>query len=199
MTAARTGRRPAAFLDRDGVINIDHGYVFRREEFELVPGALEGTRRLIALGYAPVIVTNQSGIGRGLYSEDDFHALTRWMADAFEAAGAPLAGIYYCPHHPDAANGRYRIMCQCRKPAPGMLMRAADELGLDLAASVLFGDRVSDLLAARAAGVPQRILLATDGRGAPVPVPEDLATASHIRLDTAVEAEFASRSSLPAQ
>ena len=193
MTTAPTVRRPAAFLDRDGVINIDRGYVYRREEFEFVPGALDGVRRLVELGFAPVVVTNQSGIGRGLYSEEDFHALSAWMADRFADGRAPLAGIYFCPHHPEEANGPYRIACDCRKPAPGMLLRAADELGLDLAASVLFGDRASDLLAAQAAGVPRRILLATDGSGMPAAVPAGLATASHVRLDQAVEAEFAPR------
>lgn len=199
MTAARTGQRPAAFLDRDGVINVDHGYVYRREDFEFVPGVLEGTRRLVELGYAPVVVTNQSGIGRGLYGEDDFHALTAWMADRFAAAGAPLAGVYFCPHHPDEANGAYRIACDCRKPAPGMLLSAAADLGLDLGRSVLFGDRASDLLAAQAAGVPRRILLATDGHGTPAAVADGLATARHVRLDDAVAAELAPATHPPAR
>jgi D-glycero-D-manno-heptose 1,7-bisphosphate phosphatase len=191
MTAPQAGRRPAAFLDRDGVINVDRGYVFRREDFEFVPGVLEGARRLVELGHAVVVITNQSGIGRGLYGEDDFHALTRWMEGEFAAAGAPLAAVYYCPHHPSEAQGLYRIDCACRKPAPGMLLRARDELALDLSASVLFGDRGSDLMAAQAAGVPRRILLATDGRGEPAAVADGLATGRHRRLDAAVAAEFA--------
>ncbi len=189
MTTAGSGR-PAAFLDRDGVINVDHGYVHRQQDFEFVPGVLEGARRLSERGYALVVVTNQSGIGRGLYTEKDFLVLTDWMRAAFLAAGAPLAGVYFCPHHPTDATGPYRTECDCRKPAPGMLLRAADELGLDLANSVLFGDRASDLLAAQAAGVPCRILLATDGRGEPAQVANGLATGRYRRLDQAVEAEF---------
>lgn len=193
MTSERPALRPAAFLDRDGVINVDHGYVYQREDFEFVPGVLEGARRLHELGYALVVVTNQSGIGRGLYTEDDFRTLTQWMEQSFAAAGAPLAGVYFCPHHPTEAVGAYRLDCQCRKPAPGMLIRAAEELGLDLAASVMFGDRASDLQAAMTAGVARRILLATDGQGEPAQVPEGLATGRAVRLDAAVEAEFGQR------
>ena len=132
MNATGSALRRAAFLDRDGVINIDRGYVFRREDFQFVPGVLEGARRLHELGFLLVVTTNQSGIGRGLYTEDDFHALTTWMRDEFMAAGAPLAGVYFCPHHPTEALGEYRRACQCRKPAPGMLLAAARDLGIDL-------------------------------------------------------------------
>jgi D-glycero-D-manno-heptose 1,7-bisphosphate phosphatase len=190
MTKERSALRPAAFLDRDGVINVDRGYVCRREDFEFVPGVLEGARRLNRMGYALVVVTNQSGIGRGLYTEDDFRTLTQWMVQSFAAAGAPIAGVYYCPHHPTEAVGIYRLDCQCRKPTPGMLLQAAGELALDLTASIMFGDRASDLQAAKAAGVPRRILLATDGHGTPVALPEGLATGRHVRLDAAVAAEF---------
>lgn len=175
MTDCRV-RRPAAFLDRDGVVNVDRGYVFRREDFEFVPGVLDGARSLSGLGYALVVVTNQSGIGRGMYSERDFGALTEWMKAAFEQAGAPLEGVYYCPHHPTEASGLYRIDCDCRKPRAGMLLRAAQELGLDLPDSIMFGDRSSDLQAAKAAGVGRRILLATDGRGEPSKTIDELAT-----------------------
>jgi D-glycero-D-manno-heptose 1,7-bisphosphate phosphatase len=180
--------RPAAFLDRDGVINLDHGYVVRREEFAWVPGVREAAAQLHRAGFALVVVTNQSGIGRGMYSEADFLALTDWMREEFAAAGAPLAGVYFCPHHPTDAVGALRTSCDCRKPAPGMLLRAARELDLDLGRSILFGDKVSDLEAAKAAGVPQRVLLATDGVGAPDPAPEGLATATFASLAEAVQA-----------
>ena len=181
-----SGRR-AAFLDRDGVINIDHGYVFRREDFNFVPGVLEGARRLHQLGFALVVITNQSGIGRGLYSVGDYEQLTSWMMARFNEAGAPLAGVYYCPHHPTEAQGEYRRSCDCRKPAPGLLLASARELGLDLAASVLFGDKDSDLLAARAAGVPVRVLLGTDARSIPPALASPgLATAAFRRLDEAL-------------
>jgi D-glycero-D-manno-heptose 1,7-bisphosphate phosphatase len=183
---SRAPRRPAAFLDRDGVVNVDHGYVSRRADFDFVPGVLEGARRLRELGCTLVVVTNQSGIGRGLYTEQDFLALTTWMRGVFEAAGAPLAGVYYCPHYPDGIEP-YGVRCDCRKPAPGMLLDAARDLDLDLPSSVMFGDRASDLEAARAAGVPYRVLLATDGSGAPVEVEPGLATHRAARLDEALD------------
>jgi D-glycero-D-manno-heptose 1,7-bisphosphate phosphatase len=180
--------RPAAFLDRDGVINLDHGYVVRREDFAWVPGVREAAAQLHRAGFALVVVTNQSGIGRGKYTEADFLALTDWMRGEFASAGAPLAGVYFCPHHPTDAVGAFRMRCDCRKPAPGMLLRAARELDLDLGRSILFGDKVSDLEAAKAAGVPQRVLLATDGVGAPDPAPDGLATATFTSLAEAAPA-----------
>jgi len=181
--------RRAAFLDRDGVINLDRGYVYRREDFEFVPGVLDAARRLHAMGFLLVVASNQSGIGRGLYGEAEFEALTAWMRGEFEAAGAPLAGVYHCPHHPTAALGAYRRVCVCRKPAPGMLLAAAKDLGIDLAASAMFGDKASDLEAARAAGVPLRILLGTDARALPrLPATEGLASTAFRGLQEAVEA-----------
>ncbi len=182
-------RRPAAFLDRDGVINLDHGYVVRREDFAWVPGVRDAAAQLHRAGFALVVVTNQSGIGRGMYTEADFLALSDWMRGEFAAAGAPLAGVYFCPHHPTDAVGAFRTQCACRKPAPGMLLSAAGELDLDLGRSILFGDKVSDLQAAAAAGVPHRVLLATDGVGAPDPAPEGLATAAFASLTGAVHAQ----------
>ncbi len=181
-----SARRPAAFLDRDGVVNVDHGYVVRIEDFEFVPGTLDACRALAQRGFALVVITNQSGIGRGLYSEADYHALTAWMRAQFDAAGAPLAGVYHCPHHPTEAHGIFRVECDCRKPAPGMLLRAAAELDLDLARSILFGDRRSDLQAGFAAGVPHRILLGTDGARAPDADDGGLATARFRSLVQAV-------------
>jgi len=179
--------RPAAFLDRDGVINIDHGYTVRVSEFHFVPGTLDACRALVQAGYALVVVTNQSGIGRGLYTEQDFHTLTHWMRTQFANAGAPLAGVYFCPHHPTQALPPYLCTCTCRKPAPGMLIQAAKELNLDLKRSLLFGDRASDLQAARAAGIAQRIALGTDGKSMPENFPDpELATARFSSLQHAV-------------
>jgi D-glycero-D-manno-heptose 1,7-bisphosphate phosphatase len=180
-----TGLRRAAFLDRDGVVNVDHGYVFRREDFQFVPGTLAACAQLHRLGFVLVVVTNQAGIGRGLYGEDDFRRLTEWMSEEFAAAGAPLAGVYHCPHHPQAGLAGYRRACDCRKPAPGMLLAAARELSLDLGRSVLFGDKASDIEAAVAAGVPQRVLLGTDGRAMP---PADLAPQATARFASLAEA-----------
>lgn len=182
-----TSRR-AAFLDRDGVVNIDHGYTARAEDFEFVPGTLQAARTLAQAGYALVVVTNQSGIGRGLYSLQDFEQLTDWMRTRFAQASAPLAGVYHCPHHPTEALGEYQRECACRKPAPGMLLAAARDLKLDLARSILFGDRASDLLAARAAGVSQRVLLGTNGSHAPAEPEAGLATGRFRSLAEAVAA-----------
>lgn len=184
MSAPSSPRR-AAFLDRDGVVNVDHGYTFRREDFAFVPGTLAACAQLHRRGFALVVVTNQSGIGRGLYTEDDYQRLTAWMRDAFAAAGAPLAGVYHCPHHPEAALAGYRRACACRKPAPGMLLAAASDLGLDLARSVLFGDKASDIDAALAAGIGQRVLLGTNGIAPP---PADLAPAATARFASLAEA-----------
>jgi D-glycero-D-manno-heptose 1,7-bisphosphate phosphatase len=180
--------RAAAFLDRDGVINVDHGYIWRREDFTFVEGTLSAAARLHALGFAIVVVTNQSGVGRGLYTEADFHALTDWMKQSFAAADAPLAGVYWCPHHPKDAVGAYRRDCACRKPAPGLLLDAMRELDLDPARSVMFGDKRSDLEAAAAAGVNERVLLGLNGATMPdAAAAGGLATACFASLDAAVQ------------
>jgi D-glycero-D-manno-heptose 1,7-bisphosphate phosphatase len=150
----------ALILDRDGVVNREVGYLSRIEDVQWVPGVWELCRTARDAGFAIVIVTNQSGIARGLYSEDDFHALMGWFGERFLAEGVELEGYYYCPHHPEHGVGEYRRECTDRKPGPGMLLRAARELELDLAASVMVGDRCSDVGAANAAGVGRIFLLA---------------------------------------
>jgi D-glycero-D-manno-heptose 1,7-bisphosphate phosphatase len=184
------GMRGAAFLDRDGVINIDHGYVYRREDFQFVAGALPACARLHRLGLLLVVVTNQAGIGRGLYDEDDFRRLTAWMQGEFAAAGAPLDGVYHCPHHPQATRPDYRRTCDCRKPAPGMLLAVVRDLSIDPSRSVLFGDKVSDIDAAFAAGVSHRVLLGTDGRALPPADRASRATARFVSLAEAVQSEL---------
>ena len=151
--------RPALFLDRDGVINEDRGYVYRIEDFRFLPGALEGSRKFHQAGYLIVVVTNQAGIARGYYTENDFHALTRWMCAQFDEFGAPISAVYYCPHHPDGAVRIYSSLCECRKPAPGLLIRARNELSINMRRSVLVGDKVSDALAAQAANVGRSYVL----------------------------------------
>ena len=180
-------QRRAAFLDRDGVINVDYGYTVRIADFSFVEGVLPAARILSDAGFTLVVVTNQSGIGRGMFTLEEFQTLTDWMREQFAAAGAPLAGVYHCPHHPTDAVGEYRRDCDCRKPAPGMLLAAARDLDLDLSQSMMFGDRASDLEAARAAGVPRRILLGTNGNSEPLTdLPADLATESFRSLSQAV-------------
>lgn len=149
----------AVFLDRDGVINADHGYVHGWGDFEFLPGVLEAASRLSAAGWSLVVVTNQSGIARGYYTEEAYQALTLRMQAAFAEHGAPLDAVYHCPHHPSGEIAALAVACGCRKPAPGMILRARDELGLSLSASVLMGDRHSDMAAARSAGVGRAFLI----------------------------------------
>ena len=154
--------RPALFLDRDGVINLDHGYVYRIDQVAFLPGIFALARAAVARGMALVVVTNQSGIGRGLYTEADFHRLMGWMGLEFARQGAPLLAVEFCPDHPEHGRGAYRRDSPRRKPGPGMLLDAAAAHGLDLAASVLVGDRASDALAGARAGVGTRVLVTTE-------------------------------------
>ncbi len=154
--------RKAAFLDRDGVINKDKAYVHRWEDFEFVAGAIEGMRALQAAGYALVVVTNQSGLARGYYTEAQYQQLTAALKDELARQGVLLDGVYHCPHHPKGSVEALAINCDCRKPAPGLLLQASSELGLALGESLLIGDKPSDIEAARAAGVGRAYLVASD-------------------------------------
>ena len=158
---AGTGRK-VAFLDRDGVINLDRAYVHKWEEFEFVPGAVEAMRRLCEAGYELVVVTNQSGLARGMYSEAEYQALTDAMCVALARAGAAVAAVYHGPHHPKGRVAALAVDCDCRQPAPGMILRAAKELGVSLANSFLVGDKPSDIEAARAAGVGRAYIVQSD-------------------------------------
>jgi D-glycero-D-manno-heptose 1,7-bisphosphate phosphatase len=145
--------RAALFLDRDGVINADHGHVGRREEFDFLPGIFELVKSANAEGYVVLVVTNQAGIARGLYSERDFRELTIWMMGEFESRAARIDCVYYCPFHPQHGTGFFRRESAGRKPAPGMFLRAAEDWSLDLAASIMVGDKLTDVVAAAAAGI----------------------------------------------
>lgn len=155
------GPHKALFLDRDGVINVDHGYVHKPEQTEWVPGIFDLARAARAAGYVLVVVTNQAGIARGYYDEAQFKAFTYWIHACFEAEQAPLAATYFCPHHPEAGIGDLRVVCGCRKPRPGMILAAARRFGLSLADSVLVGDTESDIDAAAAARVGRAFRLDT--------------------------------------
>jgi histidinol-phosphate phosphatase family protein len=138
-------KRPAAFLDRDGTLVHDEGYMSRPEQLRPIRNAAAGIRRLVALGYVPVVVTNQSGVNRGLIKPREMTAMTKRLRAIFAERGVKFARVYVCPHRPDEG-------CDCRKPAPGLLRRAARELGIDLAASVMIGDSVRDVGAGKAVG-----------------------------------------------
>jgi D,D-heptose 1,7-bisphosphate phosphatase len=154
--------RKAAFLDRDGVINLDRAYVSRWEDFEFVPGAVEAMRALKQAGFALVVVTNQSGIARGYYTEDQYQELTLAIKQALAEAGAAIDAVYHCPHHPAGTVAGLTMDCDCRKPAPGMIFRAARELNLSLTDSILVGDKASDIQAAGAAGVGKAYIIHSD-------------------------------------
>ena len=146
--------RRALFLDRDGVINLDYGYVSRKEDFRFVSGVLDLILSAQERGYLPVVVTNQSGIGRGYYDDKAFEDLTAYMLEQMRKAGIRIEReqVFHCPHAPEAA-------CDCRKPRPGMFLAARERFGLDMEGSVMIGDKASDIEAAEAAGVGHRFLV----------------------------------------
>ena len=146
-------RKPAVFFDRDGVLNIDSGYTYRQQDFAWMPGAIETIRYFNDLGYYVFVVTNQSGVARGYYSEQDIDILHEFMNAELKKHGAHVDAFYYCPHHPQGEVERYCIVCNCRKPATGMLVQAFQEWNVDLEKSLLIGDKISDIQAAEAIGI----------------------------------------------
>jgi D-glycero-D-manno-heptose 1,7-bisphosphate phosphatase len=161
-----TDLRPALFLDRDGVINEETGYLHRPQDLVLIEGAARTIARANMLGVPVVVVTNQAGIGRGLYTEADYHAVQAHLERLLRTFGARLDASRFCPHHPEQGVGAYRRDCDCRKPRPGLLLAAARDLGLDLARSVLVGDKAADLAAGRAAGCATVLVRTGYGRQA---------------------------------
>ena len=146
------GERRAVFLDRDGTINVEKEYLHRVEDFEFIPGAVEAIRLLKEGGFLVLVVTNQSGIGRGYYDEADLERIHRHMAAELARSGASVDACYFCPHHPHHGTGEYRIACACRKPLPGMLLQAAADWSVDLSASYMIGDKLADVEAGIKAG-----------------------------------------------
>ena len=133
------------FLDRDGTINIDKHYLHKIEEFEFLPGAVEGMKKLQDLGYLLVIITNQSGIARGYYSEKQYKELEQWMIEELRSRGVYISGTYYCPHLPNASIKEYAIFCECRKPRLGLFEKAIQEHNIDVKHSIAIGDKNRDL------------------------------------------------------
>ncbi len=138
----------ALFLDRDGVINVEKDYLYKIEDFEFIDGIIELCHYYIHQDYLIIVVTNQSGIARGYYDEDDFNELTAWIISAFYERGVEITHVYHCPHHPDVSG-----KCSCRKPNPGMLYDAKEEYDIDLENSILVGDKERDIEAALKAGI----------------------------------------------
>jgi D-glycero-D-manno-heptose 1,7-bisphosphate phosphatase len=160
---AKDGRQPAAasgppapavFFDRDGVLFADTGYLHRPDQVAWMPGAFDAIRELNAQGHLVFVVTNQSGVARGLYTEADIHTLHAWMSGELAAHGAHIDAFAYCPHHPQATLASYRRDCDCRKPRPGMIEALLSDWPVDRSRSLLIGDRDTDIAAARAAGLP---------------------------------------------
>lgn len=143
----------AVFFDRDGTLNEDTGYLYRREDFRWIPGAVEAIRYCNEKGYLAIVVTNQSGVARGYYGEEDIRALHRWMNEDLGKQGAHIDGFYYCPHHPRGTVAEYAKECVCRKPAPGLVDMACRDYSIDRGGSFLIGDKERDVECAERAGV----------------------------------------------
>lgn len=149
----------AVFLDRDGVINHEREYLYKKQDFYFIDGVFEACRRFQSQGYLLIVITNQSGIARGMYTEQEFHELTEWMKVQFLQRNIDISAVYYCPHHPNFGCEKYKQVCRCRKPEPGMIIQAQSELDIDLSQSILFGDKASDIEAGRRAGVGFNVLV----------------------------------------
>lgn len=147
--------KPAIFLDRDGTINVDYNYVHTIDTFHFIDGVIDALVELKEMGYLLVITTNQSGIARNVFTQEQFDTLTEWMDWSLIDRGVELDGIYFCPHDPNVDE------CECRKPNPGMILTAAKELDIDIANSYMVGDRISDLLAGKKAGVKKTVFVKT--------------------------------------
>ncbi len=154
----------ALFLDRDGTVNVETGYPRDFSQIAIYPGSFEAIREARRAGFKVFIVTNQSGVGRGYLTEAELEKLHAGLAEALAAGGAPVDAIYYCPHHEQAGLGRYRTACECRKPAPGMALRAAREHDLDLSASYMVGDKIDDVKFGLAAGATPILVRTGYGR-----------------------------------
>lgn len=174
----------AIFLDRDGTLNVDHGYVHEIDQFQFIDGSIEALQQLKAMGYLLVLVTNQSGIARGYFSEAQFLQLTEWMDWSLADRGVDLDGIYYCPHHIEG-KGEYKQECDCRKPKSGMLLQAIKDLSIDPQQSFMVGDKVEDMLAGKGANIRMNILVRT---GKPL-LKESENLADHV-LDSVAQLPF---------
>tara|TARA_B100001093_G_C26437246_1_gene846545 strand:+ start:37 stop:564 length:528 start_codon:yes stop_codon:yes gene_type:complete len=151
-------KNKALFLDRDGVVNIDKHYIFRKEDFIFTEGIFDLVQNAKTHNYKIIVITNQSGIGRGIFSEEQFHDLNKWMLDQFLDNSSPIDQVYFCPTHPKDGIGKYKKNDYRRKPEPGMFFEASNEHNLDLSKSIMVGDKVSDMEAAEKCGIQKLFL-----------------------------------------
>jgi D-glycero-D-manno-heptose 1,7-bisphosphate phosphatase len=179
--------RPAVFLDRDGTIIEDAGYLADPAALRLFPWSAAAIRRFSDAGFAVVVITNQAGVARGLFEEETIGAVHAALSAALGAAGAVIDAYYYCPHHPQGVVDAYRIACDCRKPAPGLLYAAARDLGLDLSRSWIVGDKWSDLACGAAAGT-RTVLLRSGGVESQAPPARAAAVRADAILNNLMEA-----------
>ena len=187
-------RSKAVFLDRDGVINEERGYVHTLEDFVLLPGVVAAIRYLRSSGFKVIVVTNQSGVARGFFEVTAVDRLHRHFQGILSAAGEQVDAIYCCPHYPKGVVEEFAHTCDCRKPMPGLLLRAARELNLNLSASYLVGDKLSDIQAGRRAGVKKTFLVRT---GHPL-TPEAVSCADFLTSDLYEAASAIVSQELPA-
>lgn len=152
-------KNKALFLDRDGIINVDHGYVHKPEDFEFVEGIFELCQLAIKKGYQIFVITNQAGIARGYYDVATFESLSSWMVNEFAKQAITITKVYFCPHHPTKGVNQFVMSCDCRKPEPGMILKAQQDFSIDLKDSIFIGDKISDMQAAKNSGIETRILV----------------------------------------
>lgn len=160
-TAISGNMNKALFIDRDGVINKEKDYVYRIEDFEFIEGAFGALKQAGDLGYKIIIITNQAGIARGLFTEEDFHKITQWMYREFEKQGVQITDVFYDPYHPVYGKGKYKKDSVNRKPNPGMILEAVKKYRIDVKQSALAGDKMSDIEAGKRAGVGRLFLVRT--------------------------------------
>ena len=156
--------RKVIFLDRDGTINVEKSYLHKWEDFEFEKNAIEGLKELKNLGYEFIVVTNQSGIGRGYYTEEDLVTLNNQMTEKLKEFGIEILECFYCPHHPEKGIGKYKVDCNCRKPNPGMLLEGIKKYNVDIENSFMIGDKKGDLEAGKKAGLKSILVLTGYGK-----------------------------------
>lgn len=180
-TLNHTKPRPALFLDRDGVVNIDRGHVFKSEQVEFIDGVFELVKTANFKNYLVIIITNQSGIAKGYYSTEDFNILTSWMSNEFLKQSAFIDQFYHCPHHPHEGLGSLNTTCYCRKPLPGMILKASQDFNLDLDKSIIVGDNITDILAGIRGKVGNLFLLQQPIEQSTTPIPVCATTVHSLR------------------